>query len=100
MYTTIDPESLEGNAILMLYFISQSAADIRYKIQNLEIEPDSPTSCLVEAAWKVQVLVTQLCPTICSPMDCSPPGSCIHEILQEKNTGVSSCSLLQGIFQT
>ena len=50
MYTTIDPESLEGNAILMLYFISQSAADIRYKIQNLEIEPGSPTSCLVEAA--------------------------------------------------
>ena len=50
IYITIDPESSEGNAILMLYFISQSATDIRYKIQNLEIEPDSPTSCLVEVA--------------------------------------------------
>ena len=40
------------------------------------------------------VLVTQWCPTLCSPMDCSPwdfPG---------KNTGVSSRFLLQGIFLT
>ena len=26
--------------------------------------------------------VTQLCPTLCDPMDCSPPGSSIHGILQ------------------
>ena len=25
--------------------------------------------------------VTQLCPTLCDPMDCSPPGSSIHGIL-------------------
>ena len=25
--------------------------------------------------WKVKVLVTQSCPTLCDPMDCSPPGS-------------------------
>ena len=24
----------------------------------------------------------QLCPTLCSPMDCSPPGSSIHGVLQ------------------
>ena len=24
----------------------------------------------------------QLCPTLCKPMDCSPPGFCIHGILQ------------------
>ena len=24
----------------------------------------------------------QSCPTLCNPMDCSPPGSCIHGILQ------------------
>ena len=23
-------------------------------------------------------LVTQLCPTLCNPMDCSPPGSSVH----------------------
>ena len=29
-----------------------------------------------------QVLVTQSCPTLCNPMDCSPPGSFVHGILQ------------------
>ena len=28
------------------------------------------------------VLVVQLCPTLCDPMDCSPPGSSVHGILQ------------------
>ena len=28
------------------------------------------------------VLVTQLCPTVCNPMDCSPPVSSAHGILQ------------------
>ena len=26
-------------------------------------------------------LVTQLCPTLCDPMDCNPPGSSVHGIL-------------------
>ena len=28
------------------------------------------------------VLITQLCPTSCNPVDCSPPGSSVHGILQ------------------
>ena len=28
--------------------------------------------------------VAQLCPTLCNPMDCSPPGSSIHGILQAR----------------
>ena len=28
----------------------------------------------------VLVLVAYLCPTLCDPMDCSPPGSSVHEI--------------------
>ena len=28
------------------------------------------------------VLVTQSCPTLCDPMDCSPPGSSVHGIFQ------------------
>ena len=27
---------------------------------------------------------TQLCPTLCDPMDCSPPGSSVHGILQAR----------------
>ena len=30
------------------------------------------------------VLVAQLCLTLCDPMDCSPPGSSVHRILQER----------------
>ena len=43
--------------------------------------------------------VAQSCPTLCDPMDCSPPGSSVHR-LSGKNTGVGSHSLLQGIFLT
>jgi len=28
--------------------------------------------------------VAQLCPTLSDPMDCSPPGSSIHEIFQAR----------------
>ena len=28
--------------------------------------------------------VTQLCPTLCDPMDCSPPGSSVHGIFQAR----------------
>ena len=37
-----------------------------------------------DVAWKLQVLVAQLCPTLCDPVDCSLPGSSVHEILQAR----------------
>ena len=30
------------------------------------------------------MLTSQLCPTLCDPMDCSMPGSSVHEILQAR----------------
>ena len=47
---------------------------------------------------RVKVLVAYSCLTLCNPMDCSPPGSSVHGILQAKNIGVGSHSRLQGIF--
>ena len=32
----------------------------------------------------MKVLVAQSCPALCDPMDCSPPGSSVHEILQAR----------------
>ena len=32
----------------------------------------------------LKVLVTQSCQTLCNPMDCSPPGSPVHRILQAR----------------
>ena len=43
-------------------------------------------------------LVTQSCPTLCDPMDCSPPGSFVYGDSPGKNTGVGCHALLQGIF--
>ena len=42
----------------------------------------------------------QLYATLCSPMDCSPPGSSVHWDSLDKNTGVGCHFLLQGIFPT
>ena len=41
--------------------------------------------------------VTWLCPTLCNPMDCSPPGFCPWNS-PDKSTGLGCHFLLQGIF--
>ena len=60
------------------------------------IQPASPTSSALadrffttSATWEarqdpcaVLCLVAQSCPTLCDPMDCTPPGSSVHGILQ------------------
>ena len=33
------------------------------------------------------ISVAQSCPTLCYPMDCSPPGSSVHRILQARVLG-------------
>ena len=38
----------------------------------------------VGMAWEFGVSVTQLCLTLCDPMDCSPPSSSIHGVLQAR----------------
>ena len=48
----------------------------------------------------VLCLVTQSCPTLCDPMDCSLPGSSVHRDSPGKNTGVGCHALLQGVFPT
>ena len=36
----------------------------------------------VSSTVVLNVKVTQSCPTLCNPMDCSPPGFSVHGILQ------------------
>ena len=45
-------------------------------------------------------LVTESCPTLCDPVDCSPPGSSVHGGFPGKDTGVSYHVFLQVIFPT
>ena len=67
-------------------------------LPNPGTEPTSPVLvggfCTTEPSGKpfildnwhyiLCVLVTQLCPTLCDPMDGSPPGSSVHGILQAR----------------
>ena len=46
------------------------------------------------------MLVTQSCPTLCDPRDCSQSSSSVHRDSPGKNTGVDCHVLLQGIFPT
>ena len=48
--------------------------------------PMSITYCPAEKKVKVKVkmVIAQLCLTLCDPMDCSLPGSSVHEILQAR----------------
>ena len=48
---------------------------------------------------KVKVLVTQLCLTLCNLMDCSPPGSSVHGILQARRLGLVAMPFSRGSSQ-
>ena len=52
-YTNLDPDSGEGQSILALHIISQSAVDIWSKLQKLEKGPHTAQAELVDLAFKV-----------------------------------------------
>ena len=41
-------------------------------------------ACVSQVISIVFVLVPQMCPTLCNPVDCSPPGSSVHGIFQAR----------------
>ena len=62
---------------------------------NLVVEPRQELPVL-----SVLCLVTQVCSTLCDPMDCSPPDSSVHGDFPCKDTRVGFHALLQEIFPT
>ena len=46
------------------------------------------------------VCYAQLCPALCDPMDCSPPGSSVHGIFQARILERVVNLYFRGIFQT
>ena len=61
--------------------------------------------CIISAGFGLLLccavyLVTHSYPTLCDPMDCSPPGSSVRGDSPGKNTGVGCHVLLQGFFPT
>jgi len=50
--------------------------------ESLHCSPEIITTLSV--GYRVKALVAQPCLTLCDPMDCSPPGSSVHGILQAR----------------
>ena len=53
-------------------------------LESLPLEKDKGSCMHYHESEKKWQLVTQSCLTLCDPMDCSPPGSSVHEILQAR----------------
>uniref|UniRef100_A0A8I3VVU3 Core shell protein Gag P30 domain-containing protein n=1 Tax=Callithrix jacchus TaxID=9483 RepID=A0A8I3VVU3_CALJA len=52
-FTVLDPERPEGCLILNMHFITQSALDIRKKLQKLDAGPPTPQQDFINFAFKV-----------------------------------------------
>ena len=63
-----------------------------------QLAPDDLNQITIFQA--VKVLVDQLCLTLCNLLDCNPPGSSVHGILQAIILEWLLYPLLQGIFLT
>ena len=58
---------------------------IPYHLSHQGTPAFKQTGCRLTAELHfLLVLVTQSCPTLCNPMDCSLPGSSIHRIFQAR----------------
>ena len=55
---------------------------------------------LVSTQWIYCCSVDKLCPTLCDPVDCSPPGTSVHEDFQAKILEWVAISFSGGIFPT
>ena len=64
--------------------------------RNEELLELTVQSCVLCCA----VLSPTVCPTLCDPMNCSSPGSSVHQDSTGKKTRVGCRALLQGIFPT
>ena len=60
----------------------------------------SPSPEIATSVMKVKVSVAQSCPTLCDPMDCSPPGSSVHGTLQARILEWVAIPFSRGIFPT
>ena len=66
--------------------------------QGTKILQTAQDDIYIYEKWKL--LVAQSCLTLCNLMDCSPPFSSVHGILQARTLELGSCSLLQGNLPT
>ena len=77
--------------------------DLESVVQNeISQKEKNKNPTLMHVIWNLEkwYVHAQPCLTLLDPMDCSLPGSSCPRDSPGKNTGVSSCAFLQGIFPT
>ena len=78
----------EGNGYPLQYTWLENATDRgAWQTTVHRVSKESNTTVTKQQhKWTmtVKVLVVESCPTLCNPMDCSPPGPSVHGILQAR----------------
>ena len=91
----------EGGAKRTSLFLNCNSSLCNIALWRQDRSSSPPTPCYIphfKHDCAVLCLVAQSCPTLCDPMDCSPPASSVHGDSPCKNTGVGCLALLQGTF--
>ena len=78
--------SCSGNRFICTIFLGAQYKKNKEHNQNMGRRPKQTSLQIrhTDGQVKVKVLVIQLCPTLCHLMDCSPPDSSVHGILQAR----------------
>ena len=82
--TTLMAESKELKSLLMKVKEESEQVGVRLNVQKVKIMASGPISSVQLSS------VTQLCPTLCDPMNCSTSGLPIHHQLLEFTQNPSS----------
>ena len=77
--TTVFSVQVTSNGFLKALLFYWSTEDLHYCVSFRFTAKWFSFVCVCVCVW-----VTQSCPTFCDPIDCSPPGSSVHEILQAR----------------
>ena len=79
--TTANTKSASGHQTICLLDVTKTLGNVALvkTLQSPTALPASVRNCDAVLCW-----VTQSCPTPCDPMNCSPPDSSIHRILQAR----------------
>ena len=85
-------KSINTNVNFMTFGTSQKFRQANLNTEGLHIQRElclcdictAKTELKKEGQVKGNMLVTQLCPTLCDPRDCCPPGSSVLGILQAR----------------
>ena len=80
--------------------LDKSGQDVGGSLRNKSNQAKAKKKQTKTQEGPLCVCVTQSCPIVCVPMDCSLPASSVHENSPGENTGVGCHALLQGIFPT